>query len=251
MSGNLISIEAFAERLVRAWRHGENIESRDVHLPNRDAAYFVQDLIAAELGPIAGWKVGASGRDVEPTCAPCPAAGILPTNSVLTGSPWRMRGIEVEVGLRLGRSLTGTPSRAQCIDVIDAVLPVIEIVETRLADWNASPALAKLADFQSHGALVVGAPSSMDPSALDLTKVTAELIFDDRKIASTQGGNPAEDVWRLVAWLCGQAELRGRPLQAGDIITTGSCTAMEFAAPNARVSATLGDIGDVELKFAD
>ena len=245
-----MSVEIFAERLVRAWRHGESAEWRDVSLPDRQAAYAVQDLVTAEFGTIAGWKVGAKGHDVEPSCAPCPAAGILQAGSTLAGSQWRLRGIEVEVGLRLGRSLVSNPSRAQCIDAIDAVLPVIEIVETRLGDWNASPPLAKLADFQSHGALVIGAPSSMDPAAIDLKEVRAKLMFDERIVVSNEGGNPANDLWRLVAWLAGQTGLRGRPLQAGDIITTGSCTGMEFATPDTRVSATLSDIGDVAFNFA-
>ncbi|WP_235999656.1 fumarylacetoacetate hydrolase family protein [Bradyrhizobium uaiense] len=160
-----------------------------------------------------------------------------------------MRGVEVEVGLRLGRDLVGAPSRSDCIRAVEALLPVVEVVETRLANWSESPALAKLADFQSHGALILGQPSAIDPATLDLRDVRAELAFDGQTVASTRGGNPASDAWRLLVWLAGHAEARGRPLRAGDVITTGSCTGLLFAAPAARVSAQVLRLGEVVLHF--
>ncbi|MEO7390907.1 MAG: hypothetical protein ABIU58_01955, partial [Ramlibacter sp.] len=70
----------------------------------------------------------------------------------------------------------------------------IEVVETRLADWRDSPPLAQLADLQSHGALVLGAPSSMPLLQLDLRTVQAYLAFDGQPVASTRGANPGADV---------------------------------------------------------
>lgn len=244
-----MSVSVFAERLLEARRNGTWAAWHDLLLPDRAAAYAVQDIVASQLGAVAGWKVGGADPKAEPTAAPCPATGVFEAPAAFDGPEWRMRGVEVEVGLRLGRDLPGAPSRSDCIRAVEALLPVVEIVETRLGDWPESPALAKLADFQSHGALVLGRPSLVDPATLDLKDVRAELAFNGQTVASTRGGNPASDVWHLLAWLAGHAETRGKPLRAGDVITTGSCTGMLFAAPAATISAAVLGLGEVVLQF--
>jgi 2-keto-4-pentenoate hydratase len=129
------------------------------------------------------------------------------------------------------------------------VLPVIEVVETRLADWRDSPLLAQLADLQSHGGLVLGAARALSPAELDLRTVEAYLAFDGQPVASTRGANPAGDIWRLLGWLARHCAQRGQPLRAGQVVTTGSCTGMLFAPEGAHVQAQLAGIGLVELRF--
>lgn len=220
--------------------------------PDTEAAYAVQDATMAGLGPPAGWKVGAKGPTQEPACAPLPAPGVLDSGAALRGPPWRTRGIEVEVAVRLGKDLIPTSGEldiATVRDAIDTVLPVIEVVETRLADWRDSPPLAQMADLQSHGALIIGPPAKMNPGDLDLRNLQAYLAFDGQPVASTRGANPAGDLWRLLGWLARHCAQRGQPLRAGQIITTGSCTGMLFAPEDARVQAQLAGIGTVELRF--
>lgn len=215
-------------------------------------AYAVQDATLRLLGPVGGWKVGAKGPSALPACAPLPAGGVFATGAALPGPPWRLRGIEVEVALRLGRDLIptdGEPDAAMVRDAVEAVLPAIEVVETRLADWRDSAPLAQLADLQSHGALVVGAASMCTPTELDLRSVEAYLAFDGQPVASTRGANPAVDIWRLLGWLAWHCAQRGQPLRAGQIVTTGSCTGMLFAPEDAHVQGLLVGIGLVELRF--
>lgn len=224
----------------------------DVLAPNAAAAYAVQDATVSGLGPVGGWKVGAKGPSAEPACAPLPAGVLFESGATLLGPPWRMRGIEVEVAVRLGRDLvpaTAEPDTATVRDAIEAVLPVIEVVETRLADWRDSAPLAQLADLQSHGGLVIGRASAMNPRELDLRTVEAYVAFDGQPVASTRGANPAADIWRLLAWLAWHCAQRGQPLRAGQIVTTGSCTGMLFAPEGAHVQAQLDGIGVVELRF--
>ncbi len=244
-----------SSQLLAARRSAAIVRWADILPASREAAYAVQDASMAGLGATGGWKVGAKGPDVEPTCAPLPASGLLASGARLAGAPWRMRGIEVEAALRLGRDLNPqgkllTPR--ELADACDAVLPVIEVVETRLADWPGSDPLAQLADLQSHGALIVGAPLAMQPVQLDLRVLHARLTFDGETASNTVGGNPAQDVWRMLAWLALHAAQRGQPLQAGQIITTGSCTGMLFAPEGALIQAELlGPVfqGQVEVQF--
>lgn len=219
--------------------------------PDAATAYGVQDATVSGLGPMAGWKVGAKGPADEPACAPLPASGMFASGATLAGPPWRLRGIEVEVALRLGKDLTGEqiPGIAAVQDAIDAVLPAIEVVETRLTDWRTSAPLSQLADLQSHGALVLGPPSQLRATDLDLRTVQAYLAFDGQPVASTRGANAAGDIWRLLGWLAWHCVQRGQPLRAGQVVTTGSCTGLLFAAEDAHVQAQLEGIGLVELRF--
>lgn len=252
IAGRSFDPAAAAQRLLRAHKGAAAVPHTDALPPDLAAAYAVQDATLRLLGPVGGWKVGAKGPSAQPACAPLPTSRVFATGAALLGPPWRMRGIEVEVALRLGRDLVptdGEPDAAMVRDAVEAVLPAIEVVETRLADWRDSAPLAQLADLQSHGALVVGAASMCKPAEMDLRSVEAYLAFDGQPVASTRGANPAADIWRLLGWLAWHCAQRGQPLRAGQIVTTGSCTGVLFAPEGAHVQGQLAGIGLVELRF--
>jgi 2-keto-4-pentenoate hydratase len=241
-----------AQRLLATRQGAAAVPFREILPSDRDSAFAIQDATVARLGAIGGWKVGTKGIAAEPACSPLPAAGILASGAVLRGAPWQLRGVEVEVAFRLGRDLDPQGrmlSRTEIAAAIDQVLPVIEVVETRLADWRQSEPLAQLADLQSHGALVLGAPATVPPESVDLRELEAYLAFDGQAVASARGANPAADVWRLLAWLALHCSERGVPLRAGQVVTTGSCTGMLFASEGAAVLGQLAGIGQVELRF--
>lgn len=232
-----------AQRLLEARQNGALLDAREVLPMDAAAAYAVQDATAAALGPVGGWKVGAAGPAAEPSCAPLPASGLLPSGSQVAG---RLRGIEVEVALRLGRDIDDP---ADLPSAIDAVLPVIEVVETRLADWRGSPPLAQLADLQTHGALVLGAPAAVRAADVNLRELMVYLAFDGQPVASARGAHPVGDPWPLLTWLARHCAGRGQPLKAGQIVTTGSCSGLLFAPEGARVEAELTGLGRVSLRF--
>lgn len=247
------SNQVFADRLLAARTGGATpAQWHDVLPADRAGAYAVQDAVVARLGPIGGWKVGAKGPALEPACAPLPASGLLHDGAPLAGPAWQLRGLEVEVAFRLARDIAPADDRMSAADIaaaIDCVLPVVEVVETRLAPWRGSDPLAQLADLQSHGALVLGAPCTLPAAQVDLRSVQAYLAFDGQPVASARGANPAGDVWRLLAWLAFHCVQRGQPLRAGQIVTTGSCSGMLFAPEGARVQAHLEGIGGLALHF--
>ncbi len=242
-----------AAMLLLAARKGQPaILAGDTLPANAVEAFAVQDATMARLQATGGWKVGAKDAVAEPMCAPLPASGLLVSGVSLTGPQWVLRGVEVEVALRLGRDLAPGGkllSQQQLAAAFDAVLPVMEVVETRLANWSEASPLAKLADLQSHGALVMGAPSAFEPAELNLETIEASLSFDGKLMANTRGANPAKDLWRMLAWLALHCEQRGHPLRAGQIVTTGSCTGMLQASAGMQVRAELAGIGRVEIQF--
>lgn len=242
-----------AQALLQARQGAPLLDWQDVLPPDLQGAWAVQDAVADALGGVGAWKVGAGSPAAEPGCAPLPAAGVLPSGSGPGPGPaLRMRGIEVEVALRLGRDLPAPdrpPDPATLLAAVAEVLPAIEVVETRLADWRACPELAHVADQQLHGALVLGAPSATAADAIDLRQLTAYLAFDGQPVASARGAHGTGDFWPLLGWLAVHCTRRGRPLRAGQVVTTGSCSGLLFAPEGAKVEAELGGVGRVWLQF--
>ncbi|EJN09454.1 2-keto-4-pentenoate hydratase [Bradyrhizobium sp. YR681] len=239
-----------ADRLVAARNSGRPVSWHDVLPSDRAAAYAIQDATLARIGPVGGWKVGASNPEAEPVCAPLPASGLLASGARLgTGL---LRGVEAEVALRVGRPLTADDAAlpdGELAKAFDAAYPVIEVVETRLEDWTNSAALAQLADLQSHGALLMGPASTVSIAAIDLRSVEAHISIGDDVSKRTTGGNPAGDIWRMLRWLIRHCADRGTPLARGQIVTTGSCTGMIFAREGASVRARLEGFGEVAVDF--
>ncbi|MBW8720959.1 MAG: fumarylacetoacetate hydrolase family protein [Polaromonas sp.] len=241
-----------ARLLVAARTGGPAVLWRDMLPADRAGAYAIQDATLATIGPIAGWKVGAKSPHTEPHCAPLPASGIHASGVTLKGPVWRWRCVEVELAFRLGRDLDPKGrllAPAELADAFDAVLPVIELVESRLLDGQTADPLAHLADLQCHSALVLGSPSGLTPAHVDLRTLEATLSFCRAPATHTLGGNPAQDVWRLLSWLAVHCAGRGQPLRAGQIVTTGSCTGLLAAPVDSTVRGEIAGAGAVELRF--
>lgn len=242
--------QACAEALAHAWDGAPRVPATTLPIAGDAQAYAVQEALAARLGPVAGWKVGASSDTSEPNASPLPAIVMVPAGRALSLPSRSLRLIELEVAVRLRADLRPGPrmlSRDEVIDAVEAVLPVIEVVDSRLAEGRDAPAPARLADLQSHGALAFGAPANLPPREVDMRRLRTRLWFDGEAAADVTGAHAAPDIWRLVAWLARHAQARGRPLRAGDLVTTGSCTPPVFAAEGARVAGEITGLGRIEI----
>ena len=240
------------QAVLAARQGGQPIKADQMQPADAGTAYAIQDATAAALGAVGGWKVGARNLQTTPTCAPLPASGLLSSGVHLSGAAWRLRGIEVEVALRLSRDITpdGPPiTQAGWPAYFDAVLPVIEVVESRFEERKAATALGQLADLQSHGALILGTPQPLDATRLNLREIDARLEISGQTPVHTHGANPAPDLWWLLSWLFDHCRQQGRTLRAGQIITTGSCTGMPLAPAGATVQGAIDGLGKVSVSF--
>ena len=248
----LFTPQSAALALCRARLRGRRVEHALVRPVDRRQAYAIQDATLAALGPIGGWKVGARGPGLEPTCAPLPVNGLLSDGAVLQGPAWRLRGIEVEIGFQLGVDLPPRAAPYTLDDLalaVEAVLPLIEVVETRFTDWLGADREALLADLLSHGALVLGRRQPFAPAWLDLRRVEVALRFDEQMVAHTVGEHPCPDAGALLVWLANHCASRGVGLKAGQVIASGSCTGMLFATRGSAVRAEVSGLAPLGLSF--
>ena len=239
-----------AARLLEARRTGAILAVAPEDVPQTEAAaYAVQHTVAATLGPIGGWKVGAAGPDGSPSGAPLPASGIVEAPARLPAQ-FSDRLVEAEIAFRLARDLPprgAAYTREEVVAAIGSCHPVIEVVQWRIEDWRPAPANLKLADNAGHGGLVVGETVS-HWQAIDFTTlgVTQEIEGQAPKHGI---GNPAGDMIRLVVWLANEGAVWAGGLRAGQIVTCGSWTGVTEAAVEAPVVVTFAGLPPVRLTF--
>ncbi|MGH8809794.1 MAG: 2-keto-4-pentenoate hydratase, partial [Noviherbaspirillum sp.] len=126
----------------------------------------------------------------------------------------------------------------------------IEVVSSRFADFRKQDGLSLLADALSNGAFVYGAGKT-EGFQIDQSRQEVHLYFDDRQVANTVGGNPAQDILRLLTWLANHTAARCGGLRAGQMVTTGSCTGLLFADPQTEVLASFRGLGHAGMRFCD
>lgn len=246
-------IESIAARLARAWRDRRPVPGSSLDVRDEDEVRAVQFATWRRLEPDAarpgGWKVGAKGADAPVTEAPLPASGLLASGARVCGAV--LRGVELELALRVGRDVDEAvaASPGALARAFDAAFAAIEVVETRITDWEDAAPLAKQADLMTHGALVLGPAVALQGTLPDLRTLEAELWLGDADPVRTLGANPAQDLPRLLRELAAHAIRRGAPLTAGQVVTTGSCTGMRFVPAGTHVRGRVGALAPVELRF--
>jgi 2-keto-4-pentenoate hydratase len=248
------SIQRAADLLIDARITGKPISGLPTTCTPASAqdAYAIQDAVMASLGPIAGWKVGAKGPALEPNCAPIFASTVYESPRALDRQASRLRGVEAEIAVYLREDLPYRDkpySQRELAKAIGAVVPAIEIVESRYINMQSQSALCLLADGLSNAGLVFGQPTTV-PLPMDPSLQHAEIFFNALRVGGGYGGNAAGNLLRLLAWLANHSGLRAGGLRAGQYVTTGSWTGLLFAQPDTRVSALIKDLGNVEVTFA-
>ena len=213
-------------------------------------AYAVQERVLAELGfgarPVA-WKVSppAPGRDLM--ASPVPSQPLRSPARIEAGTR-TILGVEAEICFRFAADPPPAAGVADVRAAVDEMAVLIELCETRLADWAGAPALWKLADFQSHGAFVVG--SGTRDFSRDFTRQPVELRVGDGAPVVATGSHPSGDLWAMVAWAVQHCAGRGMALRAGDIVTTGAWTGIAAISPGEAAVARFPGIGEARLVLA-
>ena len=196
-----------------------------VELPDDASAYAVQAGVATALGWFGDaaprhWKSGGPGLDAPQTHAPLPPDGVFDSPADLRQWPFQFRGIEAEIALRLGEAVDARRAAELDVDgcgaLVDAMCVSIELVDSRWSEARQAPQLAKLADLQSHGALVLGAWVPFE--ARDWAQQRCEVRIGKRRTAGAHrhpqlrrsGGGAAALAASCDAQWCGAARRHDR-----------------------------------------
>ena len=236
-----------------------------VELPSscrpRDAAeaYAVQDHLVAMIGAPAGYKVAFTNRGIQRQMGVAePASGRLIAGRMLA-SPARIDvsrlfrvGVESEFAFRMGRDLPAAAApftRRAVSEAVGALVPAIEIVDTRYADWSGVGALQAIADnaFASHW---VGGAAIADWREIDLAAAAVTARLNGAEAAGGSGAEVLGHPLEALTWLANHLVSRGLGLRAGEVVTTGSATAIVMARPGDAAVADFGPLGSVEVALS-
>jgi 2-keto-4-pentenoate hydratase len=250
-------LQQAANVLLDARRTGETIADLPADLQPADLAevYFIQDAMAAAMGEIGGWKIGAPTPEATPLFAPMPKVWMAANGSSLGGQRFRYRGLEGEVAFQVGKDLPpraqGAPpyTREEVLDAMASCHPAVEVLESAFTDPSQASRLASLADLQIHGGFVFG-PAYPGWRAVDFNREHVVLSVDGVIRVDRTGSNTSGDLLKLLPWLANEGASRTGGLRAGQWITTGSWTGNTPGTTGSTVEVDFSTIGRAGLSFA-
>ena len=212
-------------------------------------------------GEVAGYKIGFTSDAVRDDLGVDePAFGRLLDGTVSTASAnptidaeeFVAPRIEPEIAVVLG-DCEGALDERDTRETIEAVVPAIEVVDCRIRDWDLTPPEA-VADNALAAALRIGdryrvrggdaADVDVD---IDLAREAVTVAKNGTTVATGIGAAVLGHPLRALAWLGGELTRRGEPLEAGQLVSTGSITRPIPVAPGDRIAVEFDALGTVRL----
>lgn len=254
-------VEKAAGALLDAYATGVPIPPLTASHPDMsvDDAYAVQraqaDAWTAAGARIKGHKVGLTSAAMQRQMGvDQPDFGILldsmflPESAPIDTGRFLQPRVEPEIAFVLGRPLSGPgATAADAVAAVEYVLPALEVIDSRIADWKITLP-DTIADNASSGGLVLGT-RPVRLGDLDLALMGCLLHRDGVLIDTGAGGAVLGSPINALVWLANVLGERGIALEAGHVVLPGSITAAVPVAPGETLTATFAGIGSVTARF--
>lgn len=225
------------------------------------AAYQVQSIIIADRvlagATVVGRKIGLTSPAVQQWLGvDTPDFGVLlddmeyaESDTVPMHRMLQPRA-EAEIAFVLKDDLAEGPFTAESVrGAIDHARAAIEIVDSRVADWDVKLA-DTVADNASSGLYVLGEKrltlDEFEPLDVEMT-----MTSDGEEVSTGTGAACLGDPLNAVAWLASAALEHGEPLRAGQVILSGALGPVHPVPPGAVVRAEITGLGSVTATFSD
>jgi 2-keto-4-pentenoate hydratase len=223
-----------------------------------EAGYRVQDqlreALAARGERVIGWKAGLTGRVAQetlkirhPVSAFILADGVYATGDAVPLSRFAELVVEAEIAFVMKRDLAGpgvTPTAA--LLAVEGALPALELPELR---WDGTPTGGDLvADGVAGNALVLGQPLT-PVLGFDLALEGVVYEMNGQIMATNTAAEVLGNPLNSLAWLANNLGERGLGLRAGDLVMSGSISALLRPKAGDVVTARFTRLGSVSARF--
>ncbi|MFF0776085.1 2-keto-4-pentenoate hydratase [Nonomuraea wenchangensis] len=251
---------AAAARLLAAYASGQPCEPVRDLVDGLEAAYAVQSLLTERwLGEgrrLTGRKIGLTSKAVQeqlgvgsPDFGALFADMAVPDGAEIPAGAVLQPRAEAEVALVLERDLPH--ERHTVADVIAATafaLPAIEVVGSRIRDWDITLA-DTVADNASSGLYVLG---TRPVPLRDVDLRMAGMVIERRgeQVSTGIGSACLGHPLHAAVWLAETLAALGQPLRAGDTVLTGALGPVVPVRPGDVLETRIGGLGDVRAAFA-
>ncbi|MEZ5999446.1 2-keto-4-pentenoate hydratase [Hyphomonas sp.] len=252
------SYKKAADALLKAHRTGNFISPlRDAIGNEPEAGYAVQAINTArwveEGRRIVGRKIGLTSLAVQRQLGvDQPDFGVLFADmefgdgDELPFERMQQPRAEAEIALVMGRD-TENPdvTYAELVKSVDCVLPAIEIVGSRIKDWDIKIS-DTIADNASSGLYVLGGPMRK-LEGVDLVNAGMVMSCNGRPVSFGAGVACLGSPLNAALWLARKSASLGTPLKEGDVILTGALGPMAPVARGDVFEARIESIGSVRF----
>jgi 2-keto-4-pentenoate hydratase len=206
----------------------------DLAPPTISDAYAAQEALAEiwadERGPVRGLKIATTTKVMQALMGIDHPCGGMIFEKRMHSSPARLRAqdyihvvAECELAVRLGRDLDGAAGSYTgdtVRDAVDEVMAAFELIEDRNAVYKETDAKTLIVDDAWNAGIVTGAAVRV-PGDTNLNGIDARLFVDGK----LRDAGKTDDPMGALAWVANLAAERGRPLQKGMVVITGSVVA--------------------------
>lgn len=254
-------IENFAKQLREAASSKVAIDPlrEKIGVENIDLAYQIQSVNTRfhlnKGARIVGKKIGLTSKAVQTQLGvDQPDYGILFNHmEVQNGGSISIKElmqpkVEAEIAFVLKKDLTKKNLTAiDVIQSIDFALPSIEIVGSRIKDWNIK-ITDTVADNASASHFVVGHRPTL-LSDFDMINCKMEMSINDKIVSTGAGSACLGSPINATVWLANMMVKMGSPLLAGEVILSGAVGPMAQVKGGDLVKASIEGLGAVSIQF--
>ena len=212
---------------------------------------FVKLLRAESQAVAVGYKIGLTSARMQAMCGiDHPIGGVVLAHRVyasgvtLKAADFGRIGLEFEIGVKIGRDVTGPFDLATISAAVVAVCAAVEVVDDRRADYKALEVASLVADNSWNAGIVL---SQWQTSWPGLEAVRGVVQLNGTEVDSGHGRDVLGHPFAPLVWLAEHLALSGEGLRAGDVVLTGSLVTTRFPAVSEAYAFAVAGIGSVAI----
>ena len=255
MISNVEKISTFLFKAHEAGDRFINLE-KDMKPKDFNEAYQIQNQLRQKLprGPLGGYKIALSSKiQQDYHKISHPVYGGLFKNEIFTSPKtvvlenYHRMSVEFELAFELSDRIIDTTihrTSENIIKDISNVMPAIELIDDRGANYDGLDPLSLACDNAWSGGLVLGEPiyNWQERNFLDIQS-TCEWNQEPKLTTGVLDAKPFENL----CWLINELHTRKSELKPGMIIITGSVFKVRQAKVGDKINHILSDHGKVSI----
>lgn len=234
------------------------------NLPDAIAPRTIEDAYAAQealrgiweplRGPVRGLKIAVTTKVMQELMGIDHPCGGMIYGKCIHASPYTLQladhmhvVCEYELAVRVGRTLAKKAkpyTREEVRAAVTGVMAAYELIEDRNAVYKETKPASLIADNAWNAGIVLG-PEAPAPAG-DLNGLAARLIVDGKPAREGR----TDDPMGALAWVVNLAADRGRPLEAGQVVITGSVIVTSPIKAGEHFRFEIEGVGTVEMRAA-